>query len=167
MKKAVLFAGIAAAMAASLAGASPAPDFRLETLEGRAVRLSDFRGRAVLLNFWASWCAPCRVEMPWLADLSKRYRRQGLEVIGVSMDGADRARVASFVRERKIPYAILLGDETVGAAYGGVRYLPQTFLIGRDGMIVRSISGLTEKSDFTLEVRRLLGAGKDDHGTTR
>ena len=161
MKKAVLFAGIAAAMAACLAGASPAPDFRLESLEGRAVRLSDYRGKAVLLNFWATWCAPCRVEMPWLADLSWRYRPQGLEVVGVSMDGgAGRSKITSFVRERNIPYTILLGDETVAAAYGGIRYLPQTFFIGRDGGLARSISGLAEKSDLERSVLTLL-APKD------
>jgi len=164
MKKAVLLAAVLAAAAACLEGASPAPEFRLESLEGRAVRLSDYRGQAVLLNFWATWCAPCRVEMPWLADLSRRYRRQGLEIVGVSMDGADRARIASFVRERKIPYTILLGDEAVGAAYGGVRLLPQTFFIGRDGAVAWSISGLATKSDLELAVRQLLERDDSEPG---
>src|SRR5262245_27852736 len=88
-----------------------APDFELKTLAGRKVKLSDFRGKVVVLNFWATYCGPCRVEMPWLVDLYKQYRSRGLEVVGVSMDdeGAQK-QVADFVREIGVPYPILLGN---------------------------------------------------------
>src|ERR1044072_8866631 len=88
----------------------PAPDLELKSLDGRTVKLSDFRGKAVLLNFWATYCTPCRVEMPWLVDLYKQYHEQGLEIVGVSMDDdGEEQRVADVVREIKIKYPIVLG----------------------------------------------------------
>src|SRR3989440_4751 len=87
----------------------PAPDFELKSLDGRAVKLSDFRGRVVVLNFWATWCAPCRVETPWLVDLYRQYKEQGLEVVGVSMDDGNQEHVAEFVKEMGINYTVLTG----------------------------------------------------------
>ena len=88
----------------------PAPDFALPTLEGRTLSLRSFRGQVVLLNFWATWCAPCRLEMLWLTDLSRHFRRRGVKIIGVAMDDDDFDGVARFVRERHIDYTILLKD---------------------------------------------------------
>ena len=143
--------------AAGAAGAPrPAPDFTLQSLDGRTVRLSDFRGKAVVLNFWATWCAPCRVEMPWLVELSRRYRAQGVEVVGVSLDDPGQEQeVAKFARERNVDYTILLGSNAVGDAYGGARFLPQTFFIDRDGRIVKSTVGITTESDLEKNIREL------------
>jgi len=101
-----------------------APDFELDTLDGRRLRLSDLRGRVVLVNFWAAWCAPCRVEMPWLAELDARYRARGLTILGVSVDDSGREQIAKFVRARQVDYPVLLKDNAGELCYGGVRFLP-------------------------------------------
>ena len=147
---------------AGAAGSAPrtAPEFALKALDGRTVRLSDYRGRAVVLNFWATWCAPCRVEMPWLEELSRQYRAQGIEVVGISMDDpGQEAAVRKFVRERNVDYTILLGNDAVGDAYGGARLLPQTFFLDRDGRIVKSTVGITTRDDLESNIRELAGAG--------
>jgi peroxiredoxin len=136
----------------------PAPEFALHTLDGRSATLSGLRGKVVLLNFWATWCAPCRVEMPWLVDFSRRYQRQGLEIVGVSMDDDDRDRVAAFVRARDVNYTIVLKDKAVSDAYGGLRFLPQTFFIGRDGKVIKWTYGVRGKDDFEDDIRRALAA---------
>jgi peroxiredoxin len=134
-----------------------APDFQLSALDGRSVRLSDLRGHVVLVNFWATWCAPCRVEMPWLAEFDARYRTLGLTVLGVSVDDGGRERVAAFVRERRVSYPILLKDDDIELRYGGVRFLPQTFFVGRDGKIIRRVYGIRTRADFEADIRSALG----------
>ena len=134
-----------------------APDFQLSALDGQRVRLSDLRGHVVLVNFWATWCAPCRVEMPWLAEFDARYRTLGLTVLGVSVDDGGRERVAAFVRERRVSYPILLKDDDIERRYGGVRFLPQTFFIGRDGKIIRRVYGIRTRADFEADIRSALG----------
>ena len=114
-----------------------APDFTLESLEGKTVRLSDFRGKGVLLNFWATWCQPCKIEMPWFAELQKQYGPQGLQIVGVAMDDASPKEIGEFAHDLGVNYPILVGKESVGDAYGGVQFLPATFYIGRDGKVDR------------------------------
>jgi len=138
----------------------PAPDFELKSLDGRAVKLSDFRGKVVVLNFWATWCAPCRVETPWLVDLYRQYKEQGLEVVGVSMDDGDQEHVADFVKEMGINYTVIMGNHTVGDAYGGARFLPQTFFIGRDGKIIKHSFGIKSKSDLEEAIKQSLNTPK-------
>src|SRR5262250_3196514 len=104
-----------------------APDFQLKNLDGKQVRLSAFRGKAVLLNFWATWCAPCKIEMPWFVDLQKQYAAQGLQVIGVAMDDSGEPAISKFAKEMGVNYPVLIGKESVGDAYGGVEFLPTTF----------------------------------------
>lgn|ERR1041384_292594 len=133
-----------------------APDFELQTLDGRTVKLSDFRGKLVVLNFWATWCAPCRVEMPWLIDFQRPYKEQGLEVVGVSMDDGEQQQVADFVKEMKVNYTVLKGNHEVGDEYGGVRFLPQTFIVGRDSKIIKHIFGIQSKSDFADAIKQAL-----------
>src|SRR6202048_3441856 len=94
-----------------------APDFSLESLEGKTVRLSDFRGKAVLLNFWATWCQPCKIEMPWFVELQKQYGGQGLQVLGIAMDDASPADIAKFAKDLGVNYPVLVGKEAVGDAY--------------------------------------------------
>jgi peroxiredoxin len=137
---------------------SVAPDFELKSLDGRTVKLSDFRGKAVVLNFWATYCAPCRVETPWLTDVYRQYKTQGLEIVGVSMDDGGQQQVSDFVKEMNVNYTILIGNHTVGDAYGGARFLPQTFLIDREGRIVKSVLGIQSKGDFEENIKQLLAS---------
>jgi peroxiredoxin len=138
---------------------SLAPDFQLKSLNGKQVRLSDFRGKAVLLNFWATWCAPCKIEMPWFVDLQKQYAAQGLQVIGVAMDDSGEEAIAKFAKEMGVNYPVLIGKESVGDAYGGVEFLPTTFFIDRRGKIVDRVFGLVGHSDMEDNVKKALGAG--------
>src|SRR5438128_6377752 len=111
----------------------PAPGFELETLDGKTVKLADFRGKAVLVNFWATWCGPCKIEMPWLVELQKEYGPQGFQIVGVAMDDASTEEIAKFAQQMGVNYAVLLGKEAVGQSYSGVGVLPTTFFIDRDG----------------------------------
>jgi|SRR5689334_18540615 peroxiredoxin len=137
-----------------------APDFDLHSLAGRTMKLSDFRGHPVILNFWATWCAPCRVETPWLVELDRRYRAKGVQILGVSLDdvGSEQA-VATFNKEQGIQYAVLLGNSSVADAYGGVRFMPQSFFIDREGAIKKTTVGMTDKEELENNVKELLTTG--------
>ena len=136
-----------------------APDFALESLEGKTVHLSDFRGKGVLLNFWATWCQPCKIEMPWFVELEKQYGPGGLQVLGVAMDDASKEDIAKFAKEMGVNYPVLLGKEAVGEAYGGVEFLPTTFYIDREGKIVERVFGLRSRSDIEDYVKQALKGG--------
>jgi peroxiredoxin len=136
-----------------------APDFTLRTLEGRSLKLSDFRGKVVLVNFWATWCGPCRVEMPMLVESYERYHSQGLEILGISMDDAGQEKqVADFVTERNVQYPILLGNSEVAGLYGGVRFMPESFLVDQNGNLVETNFGIENKDSFEQGIRQLLNA---------
>ena len=134
-----------------------APDFSLPTTAGQTMKLSDFQGKAVLLNFWATWCEPCKVEMPWFVDLQKKYGPQGLQVIGVAMDEASPKDIAAFAQKMGVNYPILIGKEEVGAQYGGIEYLPSTFYIGRDGKVIEHAFGLVSRSEIEANIEKALG----------
>jgi thiol-disulfide isomerase/thioredoxin len=136
--------------------ASPAPDFTLESLDGKSLRLSDLRGKAVLLNFWATWCGPCKIETPWLVELQNQYGSQGLQVVGVEMGDDAKDDIAKFAKDMGVNYPVLIGKEAVGEAYGGVPALPETFFIGRDGKIVDKIIGLKGRSEIEDSIKRAL-----------
>jgi thiol-disulfide isomerase/thioredoxin len=140
-----------------LGQASPAPDFTLESLDGKTMHLSDLRGKAVLLNFWATWCGPCKIETPWLVELQNQYGSQGLQVIGVAMDDSAKEDIAKFAKDMGVNYPVLLGKEAVGDAYGGVPALPESFFIGRDGKIVDKIIGLKGKGEIEDSIKKALG----------
>jgi len=138
----------------------PAPDFQLTDLDGNNLRLTDLRGKAVLLNFWATWCPPCKIEMPWFVDLQKQYGPQGLQIVGVAMDeGNAHDAVAKFAKEMGLNYTVLLGNDKVADQYGGVDALPTTFYIGRDGKIVTRVFGLVSHSEIEDNVRAALKQG--------
>ncbi len=139
-----------------LALASPAPDFTLQSLDGKTMRLSDFRGKAVLLNFWATWCGPCKIEMPWFVELQNQYAAQGFQIVGVAMDDASKEDISKFAKDMGVNYPILIGKESVGDEYGGVPALPETFLIGRDGKIVDKILGLRGKAEIEDAIKKAL-----------
>jgi peroxiredoxin len=138
----------------------PAPDFELADVDGKTVRLADLRGKAVLLNFWATWCPPCKIEIPWFVDLQKQYGPQGLQIVGVAMDdGNSRNAVAKFAKEMGVNYTVLLGNDKVGDAYGGVEALPTTFYIGRDGKIVSRVFGLVSHKEVEGNIQAALKQG--------
>ena len=138
---------------------SPAPDFELQTLEGKNLKLSDLRGKAVLLNFWATYCGPCKIEMPWFVELQKEYGPQGFQIVGVAMDDASTDEIAKFVKEMGVNYPILLGKESVGQSYGGVGVLPTTFFVDRNGKIIAREFGLQSRSVFVDHIKKALTQG--------
>jgi len=135
---------------------SVAPDFTLEALDGKSVRLSDLRGKAVLLNFWATWCGPCKIEMPWFVELQSKYGPEGLQIVGVAMDDASKEDIAKFAKDMGVNYPVLIGKEAVGDEYGGVPALPESFFIGRDGKIVDKIFGLKGKGEIEDAIKKAL-----------
>ncbi len=135
---------------------TPAPDFTLEKLDGGSLKLSDLRGKAVLLNFWATWCGPCKIETPWLVEMQNQYGSQGLQVVGVAMDDSGKDEIAKFAKDMGVNYPVLLGKEAVGDEYGGVPGLPESFFIGRDGKIVDRIIGLKGRADIEDSIKKAL-----------
>ncbi len=138
-----------------------APDFSLKSIDGKKISLSDYRGKAVLINFWATWCAPCKIEMPWLVALRNQYAGEGFEILGVSEDDADtpRSKLAKFGQEQGLNYPLLLGDDAVSRKYGGVEFLPTSYFVGRDGKIVAETAGLVSKDEVEVSIKKALAAG--------
>jgi cytochrome c biogenesis protein CcmG/thiol:disulfide interchange protein DsbE len=149
--------------AAELAVGTMAPEFQLKTLDGKTAKLSDYKGKAVLLNFWATWCEPCKIEMPWLVDFNKQYGPQGFTVVGIAMDDdADSKEwvqkdIQKFAGEMKVNYPILLGTSKIGDTYGGVPFLPEIFYIDRNGKIVLHAVGLKGKGEIEENIKKALG----------
>jgi len=133
-----------------------APDFTLPDLKGKDVRLSSFKGKAVVVDFWATWCDPCKIEMPWLVDLQKKYGPQGLQIIGVAMDDADEQTIAAFAHKMGVNYPVLKGTEAVADLYGGLDGLPATFFVDRSGKVVDVAVGLTNQSVLEDSIKRAL-----------
>jgi len=139
-----------------------APDFTLTDANGAKVALSDYRGKAVLLNFWATWCGPCQIEIPWFQEFEQQYKSKGFEVLGVSMDEDGWAAVKPYMAAHKLNYRILLGDEAVSTLYGGLEALPTTFIIDREGKFAFPPHvGLVGKNEYASEIQSLL----DEKGT--
>jgi cytochrome c biogenesis protein CcmG/thiol:disulfide interchange protein DsbE len=136
-----------------------APDFELKLLnaEGKTLKLSDLKGKAVLLNFWATWCEPCKIEMPWFVDLQKEYGAQGLQIVGVSMDDDAEKIVSEFSKKMGVNYPILVGTEQVAEQYGGVEGLPTSFFIDRSGKVVSREAGLISLNQIVDRIKKSLG----------
>lgn len=147
--------------AARPAGERPeAPNFTLTDLDGRAIELAQLKGKVVLLNFWATWCGPCRVEIPWFVEFQKQYGGQGFTILGVLVqDSPEAAR--RFSSDFKMNYPVAVGDSRVAETYG-VFGLPTTVMIGRDGRIYSKHTGLTAREIFEEEIKELLAAGPEE-----
>ncbi len=136
--------------------AHAAPDFALKDADGKTVQLSDYRGKVVLLNFWATWCGPCKYEIPWFIEFERTYKQDGLAIIGVSMDDDGWSVVKPFSQHAGINYRVVLGNDTVAQDFGGVDSLPTTFIIDRDGRIAATHVGLVNKSTYENDLKRVL-----------
>ena len=134
----------------------PAPDFTLTDLTGKPVQISLLRGKVVLLDFWATWCPPCKAEIPHFKELYASYQARGLEVVGVALDQGGEKNVMPFVRAQGVPYPVAIGNSRITDLYGGIRGIPTTFLIDRHGMIAAQYVGYQEKSVFEKEIQELL-----------
>ncbi|HVC89459.1 MAG TPA: TlpA disulfide reductase family protein [Acidobacteriaceae bacterium] len=137
----------------------PAPGFTLKNLDGKPVSLSDYKGKAVLLNFWATWCGPCKLEMPWLIALQKKYAAQGFTVLGISEDDDPPNKVSDFVSKMGVDYPVLMYDDKLNKAYGGIDYLPTSYYIGRDGKVVVESGGLISESEMEANIQKILAQG--------
>ncbi len=133
-----------------------APDWRLTSLDGKAIKLSDFKGKVVVLNFWATWCPPCRREIPDFVALQKQYADKGLVIIGVSLDEGGAAVVKPFVKKMGINYPVVMGDQKTIAAYGGIQVVPTTFIIDKTGKVAAQHEGGADRATFESEIKPLL-----------
>jgi peroxiredoxin len=157
------FAGIAAAADPVLVRApiqpvnerKPAPEFALKDSSGKTRSLKKYRGKVVLLDFWATWCHGCKEEIPWFAEFERKYAAKGLAVLGVSLDEDGWKVVKPFLQTAKIPYRILLGDDATAKNYD-IQNMPDTFLIDRHGRIAATYVGLVDKDNVEANIRTML-----------
>jgi cytochrome c biogenesis protein CcmG/thiol:disulfide interchange protein DsbE len=145
--------------------ATLAPDVTFKDLDGKDVPLSSFKGKVVLINFWATWCDPCYIEIPWLIEMQQKYGAKGFTVLGVSMDEEGKAAVAPFlakerfnVNGQKLPmnYPIVLGNDDVATKFGGLLGYPTSFLITKDGKEIKKIQGLIPYEEITKAIESQL-----------
>lgn len=137
-----------------------APAFALTTLEGKKVSLSDYKGRAVLVNFWATWCGPCKVEMPWFEEFQKQYAGQGFVILGLADDvDAGKDAIAKVAQKTGVTYPILLTDGKVQKAYGGVDVLPMSFYVDKNGVVVEETAGLGSKDEIEAHIKKAIASG--------
>ena len=135
----------------------PTPEFNLKDADGQAVRPANYKGKVVLLDFWATWCGPCKIEIPWFMEFERQFKDQGFAVVGVSMDEDGWTVIKPYVQNMKMNYRILLGNDDVSTAYGGLDSLPTTLLIDRQGNIASVHVGVSMgKEEFKNAIVQLL-----------
>jgi thiol-disulfide isomerase/thioredoxin len=158
MTRATITATLLVALSSMLLGQSgkPAPRLELNDIEGRALRLSDYKGKVVLLNFWATWCAPCRAEMPDLVKWQREYKNRGLQVIGITYPPEELAEVREFIKSIKVNYPVALGEEQTKAIFDKGETLPVTVVIDKKGMVREVIQGIIFPEEFERKVKPLL-----------
>lgn len=133
-----------------------APDFSLKTADGKTLTLSELKGKVVLVNFWATWCGPCRAEIPGFEEVYKKYRSGGFEIVGVSLDRGGWKDVNPFLKKFPVSYPIVIGDGKLVEAYGNFDAIPTTFLVDKSGAIVKRHIGYLSKEDLEKEIKPLL-----------
>ncbi|HEY4360401.1 MAG TPA: TlpA disulfide reductase family protein [Bryobacteraceae bacterium] len=160
--KMLAVAALATGLVATLAGCAhreavkPGPDFSLKDSNGQNVKLSEYRGQVVLLNFWATWCGPCKVEIPWFMEFQRKYKDQKFAVLGVSMDDDGWDGVRKYINEHKFNYRVVIGDDMTGKQFGGVEDLPTTFILDRSGHVAVKHVGLVSKEIYEGEIQEQL-----------
>jgi cytochrome c biogenesis protein CcmG/thiol:disulfide interchange protein DsbE len=137
-------------------GRKSAPEFTLKGADGAPVALADYKGKVVLVNFWATWCSPCRIEIPWFIEFQKTYKDRGFTVLGLSLDEEGWDAVKPYVERRKMNYPIALGTDQLRFLYGGVDNLPTTFIVDKQGRIAATHIGLVSKSTYQKAIETLL-----------
>src|SRR6185437_4440778 len=135
-----------------------APGFSLQDASGATLKLSDYRGKVVLLNFWATWCAPCQEEIPWFNEFERDYKSRDFAVVGVSLDQHGWDAVKPYIARLKVNYRVAVGDAMIAQLYGNVEGLPTTFLIDREGRIARIHLGQASRNTYRQEILQLLGS---------
>jgi cytochrome c biogenesis protein CcmG/thiol:disulfide interchange protein DsbE len=150
--------GVAAASLLPEAKRQPAPDFMLKDSNAQNVRLSAYKGKVVLVNFWETWCAPCRIEIPWFIEFERQYKDRGFAILGVALDSDGWSVVRPYMQEKRINYRIVLGNDQVAQLYGGVEALPTTFVVDRIGRIAATHVGLIGKKEYESQIEQLLGS---------
>jgi peroxiredoxin len=138
------------------ANRKPAPEFSLKDSDGRTVTLADYKGKVVLLNFWATWCGPCKVEIPWFVEFEQKYKDRGFAVLGVALDEEGWEVVKPYINEAKVNYRIIMGNDSIAQLYGGVDNLPTSFILDQNGRIASTHIGLVDKSNYENEISELL-----------
>lgn len=156
--RAIVFAAMLIAFSAPavLGQAGVAPELALRDLNGRTVRLSAYRGKVVVINFWATWCPPCRAEMPDLIRLQREYASHGLQIIGITFPPENKTRVQRFARSLKVNYPIVLGTRQIRDRFSSEEVLPLTVVIDRDGKVNDIISGILLPEEFDQKIKPLL-----------
>jgi peroxiredoxin len=136
-----------------------APEFALPDLDGKVVKASDLRGKVVILDFWATWCPPCRQEVPHFVALQSKYRDQGLEIVGLSLDKSGASVVKPFAEEYSVNYRMLIANDETASSYGGITGIPTTFVLDKNGKVVKRFMGYTDPEVFEETIKPLLTAG--------
>ncbi len=153
------------AKAATATPAADAPNMAMKDVEGRNVSLAQYKGKVVLVNFWATWCGPCRIEIPWMIEFQRKYGPRGFTVLGIAMDDEGKKVVGPFVEKERFDvdgqqmamnYPILLGDDDIADKFGGLIGLPTSILVSRDGKKVKTIIGLVNHDDIAKAIEGLL-----------
>ena len=144
------------AEAAGKEEARPAPDFTLEDASGKKVTLSELKGQVVLLNFWATWCGPCKIEMPWFVDFQRKYKDRGFSVVAVSLDEEGWDVVRPYTDEMQFNFPVVVGNEELVEKFGEMYALPTTLVINKKGEIVATHTGLVDRSVYEEEIESLL-----------
>jgi peroxiredoxin len=147
----------------ALKDGQPAPDFILKDSSGADIRLSSYKGRVVLLNFWATWCHGCKLEIPWIVEFQKKYKDRGFAVIGVAMDDDGWKSVKPFVAEKKLNYTVVVGNQEMAKPFG-LDAMPMTFLIDRDGKIAATSVGIINREACERQIAELLGSARGTSG---
>ena len=138
-------------------------DFTLQDATGAPIRLSDYKGKIVLLDFWATWCHGCETEIPWYMEFQNKYKGRGLSVVGISMDDDGWKSVKPFITEHKVNYTVLIGNENLAKQYA-VEQMPVTLLIDQDGRVAESHTGVVDRNAFEADIRTLLDEAKSKKG---